>query len=370
MKGCCVFNYNPLYRYPIYNEIGKQLGMDIYLGDNVFEPLEQFDVNKLTGFKRMLHAKRILNGRFVYHSGIWPLFSKGYDTYIVSADSTLIVVWLLLFYGKIFKKRVFLWGHGLKKKIQRPLTRVVYKLFYRSAAGVFLYNNYNVKNMLDIGCKKEKMFVIHNSLDYAKQLELRQTMIETDIFRNHFKNEKKNLIFIGRLTKVKKLNILLESLAILKQRGELFNLTFIGDGSEGELLKKMAVDLSIENQTWFLGACYDERKNAELIFNADLCVSPGNIGLTAMHSLMFGCPTLTNDDFETQMPEFEAIIAGKTGGFFKAYEPEDLANCIRDWFNTHSANREKVRSDCYKEIDSNWNPSFQMQVIHKALFIN
>ena len=143
MKGCCVFNYNPLYRYPIYNEIGKQLGMDIYLGDNVFEPLEQFDVNKLTGFKRMLHAKRILNGRFVYHSGIWPLFSKGYDTYIVSADSTLIVVWLLLFYGKIFKKRVFLWGHGLKKKIQRPLTRVVYKLFYRSAAGVFLYNNYN-----------------------------------------------------------------------------------------------------------------------------------------------------------------------------------------------------------------------------------
>lgn len=57
--------------------------------------------------------------------------------------------------------------------------------------------------------------------------------------------------------------------------------------------------------------------NAEFIYNADLCVSPGNVGLTAMHSLVFGCPVITHNCFEWQMPEFEAIQPGITGDFLR-----------------------------------------------------
>lgn len=57
--------------------------------------------------------------------------------------------------------------------------------------------------------------------------------------------------------------------------------------------------------------------NAELIYNADLCVAPGNIGLTAMHAMMFGCPCISHNDFSWQMPEFEAIVPYKTGNFLK-----------------------------------------------------
>ena len=63
-----------------------------------------------------------------------------------------------------------------------------------------------------------------------------------------------------------------------------------------------------------IGECYSEETNAKLIYNADLCVAPGNIGLTAIHVMMFGCPAITHNDFKWQMPEFEAIKSMETLG--------------------------------------------------------
>ena len=104
-----------------------------------------------------------------------------------------------------------------------------------------------------------------------------------------------------------------------------------------------------------------------MIYNADLCVSPGNIGLTAMHSLVFGTPAITHDDFPHQMPEFEAIKDGETGTFFKNGNVDSLAEGIVRWFEKHGNDREDVRKACMKEIDENWTPQFQIEVLRKNL---
>ena len=113
--------------------------------------------------------------------------------------------------------------------------------------------------------------------------------------------------------------------------------------------------------------CYDENINAELVYNADLCVSPGNIGLTAIHVLMFGCPAISNDDFSHQMPEFEAIQEGKTGTFFEMDNINDLSAKIDAWFMTNGNKRDEIRLNCFKEIDEQWNPYFQIEVLKKQL---
>ena len=43
---------------------------------------------------------------------------------------------------------------------------------------------------------------------------------------------------------------------------------------------------------------------------ANVTVSPGPIGLTAIQSLTYGVPAITNDEFSTQGPEFETIEPG------------------------------------------------------------
>ena len=194
---------------------------------------------------------------------------------------------------------------------------------------------------------------------------MRNTNLQSDIYCNHFGNSNQNLIFIGRLKPIKKLDMIIEAMGLLKKVLPL-NLTFIGDGEERPILEALSKKVGLDQNVWFYGACYDERKNAELVYNADLCVAPGNIGLTAMHVLMFGCPAITHNDFTHQMPEFESIRPGITGDFFEYGSVSSLADMIFKWFNSNK-NREQIRNDCFNEIDTQWTPTFQYNAIAKSI---
>ena len=69
-----------------------------------------------------------------------------------------------------------------------------------------------------------------------------------------------------------------------------------------------------------------------------------------MHSMVFGTPCITHNDFPYQMPEFEAIKEGETGSFFKRDDINDLAKCIEKWFSTNGRMRYKIRQNCMDDI--------------------
>lgn len=81
--------------------------------------------------------------------------------------------------------------------------------------------------------------------------------------------------------------------------------------------------------------------------------------------MMFGCPVLIHNDYPHQMPEFEAVHPGETGDFFERDNIASFANKMKDWFWKHEGTREKVRTDCMREIDNQWTSEFQMNVIRK-----
>ena len=96
-------------------------------------------------------------------------------------------------------------------------------------------------------------------------------------------------------------------------------------------------------------------------------MAPGNIGLTAMHTLVFGTPAMTHNCFKWQMPEFEAIRPGVTGDFFEMDNVDSLSSAIDKWFDENGGKREEVRRACMKEIDENWTPEFQMNVFKQFI---
>ena len=165
---------------------------------------------------------------------------------------------------------------------------------------------------------------------------------------------------------MKKLDQILKAVKLLKDDGVSYNVTFIGDGVVREQLESLTTELGLQDSVWFYGALYDEKKIAEFLYNADLCVSPGNVGLTAMHAMTFGCPVISHNSFPKQMPEFEAIEPGNTGAFFKENDIEDLARAIKQWSDTCD-DREAVRKACYKVIDEKYNPHVQIETIKKAI---
>ena len=362
-------NIGSHYRSAIYQLMDRELGCDFCFGDKV-DDIKKMDYSLLSHKVMEVHNKRVI-GRFYYQIGVQKLLRQDYDTYIFIGETRCLSTWLFLIRARLFypKKKVYFWSHGWYGK-ETKLEAFIKKILFRLPnGGTFLYGNYAKELMLKEGFDPDKLYVIHNSLDYDAQLLIRKSLQSNPIYQNHFGNNNKNIVFIGRLTKVKRFDLLLEAVSILKVRGEKVNVTFIGDGVERKNLEKMVEEQGITDQAWFYGACYDEKTNAELIFNADVCVSPGNVGLTAMHVMMFGCPVITNDDFCHQMPEFEAIQDEKTGTFFKAGDSASLADSISKWFAKHGSDREVVRQACFQEIDTGWNPHNQVHLIKTVLGI-
>lgn len=362
-----LFPYAPSYREPIYQLMDRELDVDWYFCGDAERNLKMFDYTLLKHCDLTMQEKNLF-GPIGYYKGIKKLNLQQYDVIICAGVIRNLSEWCLLQkWGKGIKKsKIYLWTHGWYGK-ESKFQKLIKKFFFRKVDGFFLYGDYAKNEMLKEGFDIHKLHVIKNSLDYDKQLELRQNLKPSNIYRDHFQNDSPTIVFIGRLTSVKKLDQIIQAVSLLRQKGQDYNIVFVGDGSELKSLMDKVLELGMEKQVWFYGACYDEKTNAELIYNGDLCVAPGNIGLTAMHVLMFGCPAISHNDFKWQMPEFESIKPGITGDFFEYNNVEDLAKVISQWFSTKRYCREEVRHACYQEIDEHWNPHYQLNILKQVL---
>ena len=367
MRLCCIFNIPSLYREKIYLDLDETYKCEWFFEKEIND-INLFDINKLHSATILSHRKFL--GRLYRMKGLtWKLWRrKDFDAYLMIGAPMCVSIWAICVIIRFLypKKRIYFWTHGWYGK-ETPSEAIIKKLFLKLAHGIFVYGNYAKKLLVEKGFKEEKLFVIHNSLSYDEQLKLRKTMSHTEIYRDHFNNDNPVIIFIGRLTPVKQLDMLISAIKQLKDVGVSCNLVFVGDGSIRHKLEIQVANLNMSDNVWFYGACYDETVNAELIYNADICVSPGNVGLTAIHSLMFGTPVITHNNFAYQMPEFEAIQKDVTGDFFIYGNLSSLVETINNWFIVKKYKRDEIRVACFKEIDSQWNPLFQMKVIKSVL---
>ena len=365
-KLCLIYNTAPRYREAIFRAIDSNYDCDWYFGKTKSD-IKEMNTSLLKNVT-YYHTTGNAEKWYLKWGMLRLLFKKKYQTYFVIPSTRSITDWIFFWLAFTFfpKKKIYLWTHGWYGKESAREAKMKLWL-YRHAEGTFCYGDYACSLLAEQGIDTSKLFAIHNSLDYDQQKKLRESISPSKLYSEHFGNNNPVIIFIGRLTKVKKLDMLVDAVAELKTKGENYNLVFVGDGVEGERLKAKVKGLGLQEQVWFYGACYDEKTNAEMIYNADLCVAPGNVGLTAMHTMVFGTPVISHNDFKWQMPEFEAIKPGKTGDFFERNNVQALACTISKWFAEKKDKREEVRQACYNEIDTNWNPYYQMEIIKKHI---
>lgn len=368
MKLCCFFNYAPLYRESVYCAIDRAFDTQFYFGEEVIDR-EKSGIAKLdySVFTRqpIEFKNKILFGKILWRTKSATLAFHRYDTFLITGDFCYSYIPLLIL-CRLFGKRVYGWGHGLKQK--SSALKFFYSFMYKSLSGFFTYGEGGKKRLVELGVPSDKIRVIYNSLNAGVNATENRTL-QSEIYKEHFNNSNPTLIFMGRLTMQKKLDWLLRLIKSLKSTDNECNLMIIGDGPCGTSLKKLSESLNIEENCWFFGECYDEHRLNEFIFNADVCVSPGNVGLTALHALTYGVPVISHDDFETQMPEYEVIEPGKTGALYEKGNFEDFVSTVRSWLKG-SAARNEIRQNCYDIINGKWNSKHQIEILKFVLIPN
>jgi glycosyltransferase involved in cell wall biosynthesis len=367
------------YREPIIDEIFKTLG-SAYIINLVCDDKPDPHAIKCVSSEYLKQHNWVplrnvyLPAGFTWQNGLLGHFWKNrYDSVIFLGQMNLLATWIAVPLLRMRGTKVLAWTHGVYGNEGR-FKLFVRLTFYRLFPRIMLYGNHAKQIMLRYGFKPENLFVIGNSLDYKAQLLNRMNAEEE---RQTRKTVAKKLfpasqdlpiaVFIGRLTPVKRLDLFLKAAAKLKEEGIGINVLIIGSGSEESALKEAARTLGLEPCVCFYGECYEERIISELISISHVCVSPGNVGLTAMHALTYGTPVITHNRFEYQMPEFEAIEEGVTGSFFDFDNIDDLCHCIRNWIEKNEEERPRIRRTCMKVIDEFYNPAHEVSVIMEAL---
>lgn len=358
-------NYGPHYRFPIYNSIGKIFDVVFYFGDKLPEKIKSIDYQTLPSFGGLVENKYWK--RFYWQKGANSIArSNEYGRIVMVGDVYCISNWFILLLAKFTSKKTVLWTHGLYGN-ESFFKKFIKKLLYSLCDQILVYSEYSIHNMVREGITIQKMFCIANSLDSIREKSIRESLCTSSVYSTFFGNAYPTIIYCGRIQKRKRLDLLIESIYILQKKNIGVNLVIVGKDDENVGLERLVNERGLVKSVWFYGPCYDDQKLAELFYNACVCVSPGNVGLTAIHSLTFGCPVITHDDFCMQMPEFEAIQQGVTGSFFHNGDINSLVDTIQLWLKNDDLEREKIRNSAYKEIDRKWNVDYQIEVLNKIL---
>lgn len=342
----------------------------IFVGDrNGFNSIKPY---RFEDDSKFVHRKTYRKGRFLLSAGLLRfVWSQKVDGAIVHASPYWITISLASLLLKLKGVKVYNWAHGIlsdKKDLKNYFYYYYSKIFF---SGLFLYGNIAKKNLISLGYKPNKMKVVFNSLDYKKQLKFRDSIgiEELEEVRNELfeKPHHKQILFIGRLTRWKKLDLLIEAMELLKKESVNVNLLLVGDGNQKPFLQEKIKKLGLTNSVNFYGSSYDEETNYKLIASSDCCVAPGDVGLTAMHCFMYGTPVISHSESDSQMPEFEAIVEGENGLLFQKENSEDLKNKIKDMFEIiDQSSKKEIARRCYKIIDKYYNPKFQIQVFNET----
>ena len=323
-KVYIVSNYHPFYKLPLLRALAKDNEIDYYFISGLEADITINILSEEILLQNHLQWMRVKNywlfrKRMLWQKGILKSAASGnYDCIVFLANPYYITNWLGILIAHLRKKKIVLWGHfTLRYSRLDPIKT----LFYGLADGCLLYGNWAKQQLIERGFSPDRLFVVYNSLDYEHQIECRRmiTHEKRNIRRQtSFKSsDLPILLFIGRLTRRKKLNLLIEAAAKLHVNHLPVNVLLIGDGEEKDFLMNLVNFFGLNDFVVFYGETYDEEELAELISLSDVCVSPGEVGLNAIHALVYGTPVITHNNPCEQGPEFEAIKPGISGAFLK-----------------------------------------------------
>ena len=213
-------------------------------------------------------------------------------------------------------------GSGLNRKVLSVLNNVDH---------VVANSNYTKKLAIDLGVDERKIVVINPGVDPVVEVPKKYLDEAEEIL----KGKKNRLITVSRFDKRKNHEKVIMAVRNLKEIYPDIIYTCIGYGDEEEKLKKLVIELKLEDQVTFLKNIPTNLKNA-LIAKSNIFVMPSVIykksvegfGIAYVEAAQYGVPSIGGKDGGAA----DAIIHEKTGLICDGNKLEDIYSSIETLF--------------------------------------
>ena len=213
-------------------------------------------------------------------------------------------------------------GSGLNKKVLSVLNNVDH---------VVANSNYTKNLAIDLGVDEKKIVVINPGIDPVIEVPKKYLDEAEEIL----KGKKNRLITVSRFDKRKNHEKVIMAVRNLKEIYPDIIYTCIGYGDEEEKLKKLVIELNLNNQVTFLKDIPSDLKNA-LLAKSNIFVMPSIIykksvegfGIAYVEAAQYGIPSIGGKDGGAS----DAIIHEKTGLICDGNKLEDIYASIDTLF--------------------------------------
>ena len=159
-----------------------------------------------------------------------------------------------------------------------------------------------------------------------------------------YKSSKNSVLFLGRNTSKSKLNLLFESLKIIKKELKIYLIGINRDEFENQLK-----DISPKVELLFFGPIHDAFEIQQIALNCNYAIYPGDVGLSIIHYAKLGCLPIVHSDYKSHYPEYFSYKCTKNFPTisFERNNPESLAKALDSITNKKV---KKLNRDIYMDI--------------------
>ena len=246
-----------------------------------------------------------LNGKFSWNN-LYKYFLYA-DLIIFPQESSLLYFYLIkvLHRGSKFAY----WGHGKNFQSQGNsfLSDLIKDYFLLKCDWWFLYTKASLKVIEERTSEFKDYTILNNAIDTSEMKQYRSEISENTTinkYREWGVGDGPIALFLGSLSKEKRLGFLIDSARLIRKMIPNFQLVIVGSGNMPSIP---------EGIDWihFLGRLegYDK---ALAISGAKVMLNPGMIGLSILDAMAFGVPTITCD-VEYHSPEIAYLTHEKIG---------------------------------------------------------
>jgi glycosyltransferase involved in cell wall biosynthesis len=144
---------------------------------------------------------------------------------------------------------------------------------------------------------KDKIEIVPNGIDLVDY----DNLPDNGLFRKRYniKDDERIILYLGRIHKRKRIEILIKAYSLLFDDFDDFKLVIVGpDDGYMDYLKKIVSKESLTDKVLFTGPIYGKNK-LEVYTDADIFVYPSVseiFGLSQLESLLCGTPIIVSDD--------------------------------------------------------------------------
>lgn len=250
----------------------------------------------------------------------------------------------LLLEIKYFKRKgipVVIRGQGFSRtRVFNPNSNLVdrYHKLIVDSSNSFLCYTHGDKKILDQFSNPKKIVVGVNTLNTnilnEHYIKLR------DLGRQHVKDSlglfrKNYLCYVGRLSKRKRVDLLIDIYVKLKKSQDV-GLIIIGGGEYEMELNQIISKLNIRDVVLTGPLSPDDFLTSSYIFASDTVVIPGWLGLAVNHAFILGTPIvgcIESDNLQDHGPEASYIVNGYNGILAKAQTEDSFIESINNAFD-------------------------------------